>query len=612
MKPFCLRSSLFAVSFTLAVFAVTGCGISRTLSAPAGGTEALALTGRVKGGQQPISGATLSLYSVGTTGYGAGATPMLTQVVKTDASGNFSITNDYTCGTGNPEVYLVSRGGNPGLQSGTDNQAAVLMAPLGPCNTLSSATFISLNELTTVASAWALAQFAGSNATLGAPATNALGIGNAFLVANSLANVALGTAGGTTLPATATLETAKMNSLADAIAVCVNSTGGADCTPLFSAATVNGVAPANVFDAAVNIVRNPGVNVAAVWGIINSKAPFVPALTRAPNDWTLTVTYRGGGLYRPTGLAVDSTGAAWAANYYGKVASKFNVQGVPFSATGFADSHLNENYGITVDGSDSVWISNEESPGVNGGGGSITKFSASGTLLSGNGFFAGGVYFPYSLAADTNGSVWVGDYGISRATLLASDGTSLSGSGFQSADLPLPIATTVDGNHSAWFATASHATQVTPAGVTTSFSCCSNGVSGITLDPSGNVWLADYSTSSLVQLTAAGVVNQRLTSGGVQNPESVIADGAGQVWMTNYHGNTISGFSPVTAAGGISSAISPGTGFGVDAGLFAPFGIAPDQSGNLWVSNFAADSLTQFVGLASPTKSPRLGLPRLP
>ena len=625
MKLACLRPSLLVCTLalpaltlpllTLPLLILTGCGTALTsapLAAPAGGAGALTLTGRVKGGQQPITGALISLYSVGTTGYGTGSASMLTTPVRSDPNGNFSITNDYSCGSGNPEVYLVARGGNPGLTAGTDNPAIVLMAPLGPCNNLFSTTFLTVNELTTAASAWALAQFIGPGANIGAPASNATGLSNAFLVANTVVNVAQGTAGGATLPATATLESAKMNALADALSVCVNSTGGAYCAPLFNAATVNGIAPGNIFDAAVNIVRNPGQNVAAVWSIINAQAPFVPSLAQAPNDWTLSVTYRGGGLYAPTGLAVDATGAVWAANYFGQVASKFSVLGAPFSATGYTDPHLNENYGITVDATGSAWISNEESPGVNGGGGSITKFSASGTLLSGNGFFAGGVYFPYSLAADTNSSIWIGDFGRSKATLLASDGSSLSGSGgFTPSNLPFPIATTVDGSHNAWFAGQGIAAQVTPAGVTTAYNCC-RAPAGITLDPTGNVWIADYSASSLVQLTPAGATNQRLSTGGVQGPESVIADGTGQVWMTNYRGNTISGFSPVTAAGATSTALSPATGFGVDAGLSEPFGIAPDPSGNLWVANFASDTLTQFVGLASPTRSPRLGLPSLP
>ena len=46
--------------------------------------------------------------------------------------------------------------------------------------------------------------------------------------------------------------------------------------------------------------------------------------------------------------------------------------------------------------------------------------------------------------------------------------------------------------------------------------------------------------------------------------------------------------------------------------MIEPFGIAVDASGNVWVANFAANAVTQFVGLASPVKTPLLGPPSAP
>ena len=48
--------------------------------------------------------------------------------------------------------------------------------------------------------------------------------------------------------------------------------------------------------------------------------------------------------------------------------------------------------------------------------------------------------------------------------------------------------------------------------------------------------------------------------------------------MTNYHGASLSAFTGA-ASGVTSTALSPGTGFGVDAGLIEPFGEAIDASG---------------------------------
>ena len=573
-------------------------------------SEAAAFSGRVIGGQQSIVGASISLYAAGTAGNGLGASSLLTAPVTSGAYGNFAITGDYACPASSTQVYLVARGGNPGLAAGTNNSAAVLMAALGDCGNLSPATFVNINEVTTVAAAWALAPFLGSGATVGASATNSTGLRNAFLVAGNLANTATGTAGGASLPAGATLETAKLYTLADILAVCVNSDGGTGCNPLLRAATSGTFVPNNTLDAALSIVRNPGRNVAAVFYANNAQTPFQPALAAAPNDWTMSLTYKGGGLYEPSAVAPDSTGSVWAANYMGGVATKLSATGVPASATGFADGHLNESYGLAVDAQDNAWVTNEENSGVNGGGGSVSKFSSTGAVLSGSSFYAGNVYYPYAIAADTDSSIWVADFGHSGATYLASDGSSLSGTaGYQPAGLTFPLGVAMDGQHNAWFAGQGSAVKVTRAGVSSAYPCCVYAVA-VALDTEGNVWLADYSGVALVELSPAGVLLQRLSLiGGVTSPQGITSDGAGQIWSTNYHGNSFSGF---TASSSASTAISPATGFGLDAGLSQPFGLAVDQSGNVWVASFASNALVEFVGLASPRKSPLLGLPMAP
>ena len=317
----------------------------------------------------------------------------------------------------------------------------------------------------------------------GATATNATGVRNAFLVANNLVNVATGLAGGASLPTAATLESAKLYTLADVLAVCINSNGGSACNPLFSAA-IQGFTPTNTLDAALNIVRNPGLNVAAVYNANNAQGPFQPTLTTVPNDWTMSITYTGGGLYAPTALGIDSTGSIWAANYFGGVASKLSASGIPASANGFADSNLYESYGLAIDTADNAWITVEETSGsVNSGDGSITKFSSTGTLLSGSGYTAGGIYYPYAIAADSNGQMWVADFGRSSATLLANDGTSASGTaGYTPTGLSFPTSVALDGSHNAFFGVQGSAVKVTPAGVGTIYTCCKSPA-GVALDP---------------------------------------------------------------------------------------------------------------------------------
>src|SRR5206468_8722791 len=114
------------------------------------------ITGNVHGGQQPVAFSTVQLYTVGTTGDGSAAAPLLAQTVTSDAGGNFSITGLYSC-TGATLVYLTATGGQPG--PGITNPNLAMMTALGPCSSLTPSTFIQINEVTTVAAVSALAPF---------------------------------------------------------------------------------------------------------------------------------------------------------------------------------------------------------------------------------------------------------------------------------------------------------------------------------------------------------------------------------------------------------------------------------------------------------------------
>jgi len=561
-----------------------------------------------------VSGASILLYAAGSGGTGAGAVNLLApNVVTTDASGSFNITGDYKCPTAATQVYLVARGGNPGPAQGVDNAALVLMAALGNCGDLTQSTNVEINEVTTVASVWALAQFLGPGATVGSTSTNTIGLANAFAVANNLADTGTGLAPGSVLPAGAVTETAKLYTLADIIAVCVNSDGGSACTPLFAAATTSQGAPGNTLDAALSIVQHPGSNVAAVFDAGAPQGPFQPALSTAPNDWTMSISYGGctpacGGLNTPGALAIDSGGNVFVANYFGGVVSEFSPAGVPASAAGIPGAGLDASYGITVDGSDNVWVANDQSvAGANNHRvGSVSKFSSAGVELSGYGYIGGGIYTPVAIAADTNGAIWIANNESSSATLLANNGSAISGSsGYAPSALPFTFAVALDANHNAWFAAQKEAVQVTPAGAVSSFACC-NDPEGIAIDGTGNVWIADLSGSAVVELTSLGA-NSVTVLGGNGGPRGIAVDGAGNVWAGNYFGDSV-----VELAGSSATILSPSNGYGLDAPLHEPYGLAIDAGGNLWISNASSNTLTQFVGLASPIKTPLLGPPVQP
>ena len=154
------------------------------------------LTGRVRGGQQPVSGAAVQLYAVSTSGDGTAAAPLLASTVLTDNNGAFSITGGYQCPSANAFVYLVAKGGNPGLPTATDNTALSEMVALGRCGALNAGSFVSVNEVTTVVSVMALSTFMTSYAALGSSASDQYVLASAFDEVSLLVNTASGTTPG--------------------------------------------------------------------------------------------------------------------------------------------------------------------------------------------------------------------------------------------------------------------------------------------------------------------------------------------------------------------------------------------------------------------------------
>jgi trimeric autotransporter adhesin len=277
--------------FFLLSFLLGGCAQNQ----PAKVTEPLVRHSSVHGGQQPVSGSTLQLYAVGTTGDGSPATPLLTQTVTSDANGNFTITGAYTCPSASTLVYVTATGGNPGLSSGTNNAALALMAALGPCGSLGPSTFISMNELTTVAAVWALAPFMSSYSSIGSRSTDATTLASAFTLASEYVNTTTGTAPGLNVPTGTTVPVAQLNTLADILSSCVNSPGGvagdgSACGTLFvAAAPSGGTAPVEVIGAGLNIANNPAANVSRLFGLVTATAPFQPMLAAVPADLTVNL-----------------------------------------------------------------------------------------------------------------------------------------------------------------------------------------------------------------------------------------------------------------------------------------------------------------------------------
>jgi hypothetical protein len=276
------------------------------------------ISGAIHGGQQPIAGALIQLYAVGTTADGSASTPLIATTVTTSdgtgtpnfnanagnanntlPNGYFTITGDYNCPSAGTQVYLVATGGNPGLSSVTNNPQIALAAALGNCGDLSASTTIDVNELTTIASIAPVFSFMNSYSSLGAAPANAGQLVTNLSRVAEYTDTSTGTVPGPALPAGYYASSVEIRTLGDVLAACVNSAGGvagdaSACGQLFQLAALPGnAAPTDTIQAVLSILKNPAANTTAIYDLAPPTAPFQPTLATAPQSWALPITVDG-------------------------------------------------------------------------------------------------------------------------------------------------------------------------------------------------------------------------------------------------------------------------------------------------------------------------------
>jgi hypothetical protein len=440
--------------FAGAMFGLSGCALGTFQTSPVepvvgAATAGAPMQGKLIGGQNPVSGASVYLFAAGNSAaahtYGTGATSLLTSAVlpsnggsggkdannnfyvTTDSSGGFSIPSGYACpgavGGYPAEVYLLAVGGNSGAGA---NGAIALMAALGPCTSASALAaavpIVEMNEITTVAAVWALQQFmsapsgiAGS-INIGAPSTNLVGLQNAFTMAANLANIANGTA----VPANtvATPESDRIYSIGDILSYCVNSSG-TSCSSLFTsvvpagtALSTKGVAasaldaPADTIQAAWYLAQFPtniaglscGASGGAFFCIQSTGAPF-PALATAPTDWTLAVGYKPlsgtvDAIDDPYNVVLDNYGNAWVDSVSGDAGDSAVV---PLAPTGVPIYAPVTSYTV---GANSGYAANlVTADGIT----SAVSYTRT-------------IFAPRGMTIDSTGNVWLADYNNEETT----------------------------------------------------------------------------------------------------------------------------------------------------------------------------------------------------
>ncbi|MFL5540046.1 MAG: hypothetical protein ACJ8J0_13730, partial [Longimicrobiaceae bacterium] len=383
--------------------------------------QQLQLTGQVlSGGSQvetPVPGmpVCIPIVDAHVTLYRAGEdAPTPLDTAHTDEQGRFSMTPSVPPGSG--IFYLTA--------TRVDLEGMQLVAIVGP--TLAGP--VTLNELTTVAAAYAFAQFTGESAISGP--VSPLGV-----AAGMCANLASTTGDPSAVMldppnADQTNSLRSLRSLANLLAWSVREGGWITLQTLTT--PPQGHAPADTFQAMVNVARHPAWHTTAIYQQSQALAMYTPALAVPPDAWTLAVkvnrtgddgTRKFGG---PANIAWDRYGNAWISNNVVQGESTGCDFAVVLKPDGTpADGENGQpkspvvgggmngpGFGVVIDVNGDAWIGSygwgpKESWPVEG---VVSKFDGSGNDIGGGGYTQG-TSRVQGMAVDRWNNLWIASYG---------------------------------------------------------------------------------------------------------------------------------------------------------------------------------------------------------
>jgi len=572
--------------------------------------------GRVEGGGRPIAKSDVTLWMAG-----PGVPQKLAETqTKNDGSFDLRIAGEkYGVGV----LYLIAKSGLAKAGAGKEpNLAITLMATLGA----PLPQRVTINELTTVASAWTAAQFLNGTALSG----KALGLRIAAGNVPNLVNLQKGELGPVIqdpLNSSQTATLAKFNTLGNLLSACIKTPGA--CDKLFEVATPpGGATPTNTLSAAQNIARYPWHRAQELFALLDEfypvpagkrwrDVPHIPYLNFAPRAWTLSLVYAGGGLNSLGGIAIDGEGNLWADDNFlvgsqstifasfGGGLSKLAPSGKPLSpmTTGFRGGGIDgPGFGIAISADDKVWATSLAGKNI-----SVFDRETGKPLSPDSGYnFGGQLGHMQGIIVTPHGDVWAldneksqivhlpqGDASKGRILGRTVDGKPVDGT----LQVKAPFHLAIDQQDRIWV-TNSGSDTVTrfPAGDPGKAEHFKVGYAprAIAIDSRGNAWVANTvghpGTAEKVAFVEAKLKAKAESLIGSMSEEERIA----KEWIDLYDILT-------KYPGGDVSLVRPdGTVLGpFDGGksVIGPWGIAIDGNDNVWVANSTGRSITQLCGV---------------
>jgi streptogramin lyase len=585
-------------------------GISETHS---GGTTTYTFTA----GNQLYTGQSLQFSSSSLEGKWATLNGTTQTVLATPSATSFQISTTVAPGTGaNTQTGSIAT-------AAANNPAIANMAMLGICPGVGNFTklisYVYMNEVSTAAMAYAIAGFATDSVHIGTSIPNEIGLQNAALNAASLYNiqgVVLELSGNSaageglianqaTVAGNGTVPQAELNTLGNILAACVDSANTAssassECTTLFadatSTGTTSGVKPIDTATAAINMAHNPGAaNVIALFELASGVVPFAPQLTAAPNDFTVAITYNN--ITAPGSIAIDASGNAFVPTHSGSgYVTKLSPSGAVLATSATGGSGF-ESIAIAPNGN--VFVAANDSNAV-------YQYTSGLATVSGSPWTTPAMTAPTAVAIDSSGYVYVTDGGNSDDIIQKFNNSGSLNASMRNTCLTRVTQIAIDPSDTLW-ASINSSNAICRVSNPSGNAMFSTGgqpsaPTNVAIDSSGNGWVAAGAQTNLFMYSPTGNQNSygvinNATQGGLSSPTWIAIDGGNNVWLTN-NGNSyaLSEFAHSGAA--ITS-----TGY-QSGNLNTPSWIAIDASGDVWVPNQGANSVTELIGVATPTVTP--------
>jgi sugar lactone lactonase YvrE len=244
-------------------------------------------------------------------------------------------------------------------------------------------------------------------------------------------------------------------------------------------------------------------------------------------------------------------------------------------ASGFAQP-----WGLAADSSGNLYVANYQN-------GTISKVTPTGVV---SGFAA--INFAEGMAFDPAGNLYVADTGnnsIDKVTPAGVVSTFLTGLNAQG---PVWVACDAAGNvyftNSAMSGEEVEISKATPAGVVSTFVNNGNYANGLAFDAAGNLYFSNFDNmggteDTVDKVSPSGVVTP--FASGFSDPAGLAFDAAGNLYVANSY-PSVNTVSVVTPAGVVSTFAS---------GFSQPTGLA-FAGGNLYVSNFIPGTVSEING----------------